>query len=47
MCVLLFNAGHETTVNLIGNGVLRHPDELEKFKRAAMAKGELPAARRH
>ena len=34
-CNLLFVAGHETTVNLIGNGVLtllNHPEELAKLR---------------
>jgi cytochrome P450 len=35
-CIFLLNAGHETTTNLIGNGVdalLRHPGELERLVR--------------
>lgn len=34
-CMLLFASGEETTVNLIGNGVLallNHPDELDKLR---------------
>lgn len=36
ICIFLFIAGEETTVNTIGNGVLtllRHPDQMEKLKR--------------
>ena len=36
-CIFLLNAGHETTTNLIGNGIaelLRHPDQLELLKQS-------------
>lgn len=35
VCMLLFGTGEETTVNLIGNGVLallKHPDQLERLR---------------
>ncbi len=35
-CIFLLNAGHETTTNLIGNGVdalLRFPDQLDRLRR--------------
>ncbi len=35
-CIFLLNAGHETTTNLIGNGIgalLDHPDEMERLRR--------------
>src|SRR6266849_99684 len=41
-CVLLFIAGHETTVNLIGNGLLallRHPAEVERLRREPALSG--------
>ncbi len=34
-CIFLLNAGHETTTNLIGNGVatlLEHPDQLDRLR---------------
>jgi cytochrome P450 len=36
-CIFLLNAGHETTTNLIGNGLdalIRHPQELDRLRRA-------------
>lgn len=36
-CIFLLNAGHETTTNLIANGItelLRHPDQLDTLKRS-------------
>jgi cytochrome P450 len=35
-CIFLLNAGHETTTNLIGNGIdllIRHPEALAELKR--------------
>lgn len=35
-CILVLNAGHEATVNVIGNGVyslLQHPAELERWRK--------------
>ncbi len=34
-CIFLLNAGHETTTNLIGNGLdalLRHPDSMQRLR---------------
>ncbi|MEM6363716.1 MAG: cytochrome P450, partial [Planctomycetota bacterium] len=39
-CILLLNAGHEATVNVIGNGLLaliHHPPQLELWCKAANA----------
>jgi hypothetical protein len=37
ICLVLFSAGEQTTVNLIGNGMLallRHPQQMEKLKQS-------------
>jgi cytochrome P450 len=42
-CVLLFLAGHEIAVNLLGNRVvalLRHPDQLDLLRRHPRAVAE-------
>ncbi len=44
MVSLLFIAGHETTVNLIGNGIhalLEHPDELQRVRTGRAAESQI------